>query len=223
MFCAVVCLIDRLGRGKMILYHGTHVQNIGRLEPFLTRGNALRKPAVCFTPNFAIALLYIWDRPFKWVSFAENDDGTVVFTEEYDDMLFDLYNNAEGSIYEVDGSNPLIIPASFKGVYTSEGPVFVEKEMHIDNAYDEILKQEAQGKIMVRRYSGLSLEEKEVIFRQTVRAIHMQKLLLPSDYEYRQKMAEFAKFHWPKEWDVASKMSKEEIEAMMEEWRTAVS
>lgn len=31
----------------MILYHGTHMQNIATLKPFATRRNAISKPVIC--------------------------------------------------------------------------------------------------------------------------------------------------------------------------------
>lgn len=35
----------------MIMYHGTKVQDLRQLEPFSTRGNAIKKPVICFTPQ----------------------------------------------------------------------------------------------------------------------------------------------------------------------------
>ena len=117
----------------MKLYHGTQVQNIKQLNPFATRGNAISKPVICFTPNCCIALLYIWNRSYKWITFSENENGKVVFTEHYENMLYDFYNKVSGSIYECDGDNPSIIPTHMKGIYTSEVPVPVEKETRVYN------------------------------------------------------------------------------------------
>ena len=71
----------------MKLYHGTQVQNIEQLKPFATRGNAISKPVICFTPNYCIALLYIWNRSYKWITFSENENGKVVFTEHSESFL----------------------------------------------------------------------------------------------------------------------------------------
>lgn len=206
----------------MKLYHGTQFQNIKLLEPFATKGNAISKPVICFTPNYSTALLYIWNRSYKWVAFSENEDGTVVFTEHYDNMLFDFYNDLSGSIYECDGNNPAITPTHMKGVYTSDIPVSVEKEMRIDNVYDEIIKQESLGKIIIQRYNQISAFDKDEIFKQTVRAIHMQKMLIPSDYVSQQEMVDFVQSHFPVAWDVASKMTDEEIDHMISEWRASL-
>lgn len=206
----------------MMLYHGTQIQNIQQLEPFATKGNAISKPVICFTPSYCTALFYIWKRSYKWVSFTENEDGIVVFTEYYDNMLFDFYNKVSGSIYECDEDNPAITPTHMKGVYISSTPVSAKKETRIDNVYDEIVKQESLGNIIIHRYNQLSSEEKSGIFKQTVRAIHMQKLLLPSDYVPKQELSEFVQTYFPKAWEAASKMTDEEINRMITDWKTSL-
>ena len=205
----------------MKLYHGTQVQNIEQLKPFATRGNAISKPAICFTPNYGIALLYIWNRSYKWVTFGEDENGKLVFTEHYDNMLYDFYNKVSGSIYECDGDHSDITLTHMKGVYISEVPIPVEKETKIDNVYDEILKQESLGNIIVRRYNQLSVDDKNEIFKMTVRAIHMQKLLIPSDHIPKQEQARFVQRHFPQAWKIASKMTKAEVEQMIREWRAS--
>ena len=206
----------------MVLYHGTHVQKLETLNPFATRGNAISKPVICFTPNPHIALFYVWNRPYKWVTFHENEIGKVVFTEHYENMLYDFYNNVSGSIYKCDGNNPNITPTHMNGVYTSESPVMVETETVIWNVYDEILKHESLGNVVIQRYNHLSDEEKMQISKTTVRAIHMQKLLFPSDYEPKTEQTNFVRSHFPKEWETASKMSTQEIDQMINEWRASL-
>jgi len=206
----------------MKLYHGTQVRNIEMLKPIATRLNAISKPIICFASNPYISLFYIWNRSYKWVAFREDENGTVVFTEHYDNMLYDFYSKVSGSIYECAGSNPDITPTHMKGVYSSGVPVTVEKETVIANVYDEVLKQEALGNIRIRRYNQLASVDKEKLFQTTVRAIHMQKLLSPSDYIPKQEQANFVKTHFPEEWDVALKMTRQEVEQMINEWRATV-
>jgi len=206
----------------MMLYHGTQIQNIETLNPFATHGNAISKPVICFTPNSHIALFYIWNRSYKWITFNENENGKVVFTEYYEDMLYDFYNKVSGSIYECDGDNPDIASTHMKGVYVSEDPVAVEKETIISNVYHEILKHESLGNIIIRRYNHLPNEEKARISKTTVRAIHMQKLLFPSDHISKTEQTDFVRSHFSMEWDIASKMSTQEIDQMMNEWRTSL-
>lgn len=206
----------------MKLYHGSNIRDIKVLKPVATRLNAISKPVICFASNPCNALFYIWNRSYKWVAFRGGEDGIVVFTEQYENMLCDFYNNVSGSLYECNGNNPDIIPTHMKDVYSSEVPVSVEKESVISNVYDEIIKQEALGNIRIQRYNQLTYEEKEKQFKTIVRAIHMQKLLLPSDYIPQQEQAEFVKTHFIKEWNAALKMTRQEVEQMINEWRESV-
>lgn len=206
----------------MKFYHGTQIRDIRKLEPFSTRGNAISKPVICFTRNFCVALFYIWNRSYKWVTFCENENGKVVFTEHYENMLFDFYNKVSGSIYVCDGDNPEITPTHIKGVYISGVSVPIEREVQIDNVYDEILKQELLGNIIIQKYNQLSTNDKDEIFKLTVRAIHLQKLLIPSDYVPKQEQAYFVQTHFPQPWSVASKMTEIEVDQMICEWRASL-
>ena len=109
-----------------------------------------------------------------------------------------------------------------KGVYTSEVPVPVEKETRVYNVYDEILKEESLENIIIRRYDQLSDDEKKEIFKLTVRAIHMQKLLIPSEHIPKQEQTIFVQKHFPQAWETASKMTKTEVERMISEWRASL-
>ncbi|MBE6640065.1 MAG: hypothetical protein E7619_00615 [Ruminococcaceae bacterium] len=206
----------------MILYHGSYTQDIDKLKPVSTRTNAISKAVVCLTSNPYIALFYIWSRPYKWVAFEEDENGRVIFTEQYDGMLFDFYNNVSGSIYECDGNNPQITQTHMKGVYISESPVSIQKENKIPNVYEEILKNESAGNIIVKRYSHLSDKEKNDISKTTVRAIHMQKLLFNPNNSAKAEMIDFVRTHFPKEWEIASKMSQQEIDGMIKEWKASL-
>ena len=110
-----------------------------------------------------------------------------------------------------------------KGVYTSNNPVSVERETQIFNAYDEIIKQESLGKIIIQRFNQLSDFDKDKIHNQIVRAIHMQKMLIPSDYVPQQEMVDFVQTHFPVAWDAASKMTDEEVNHIISEWRASLN
>ena len=68
------------------------------------------------------------------------------------------------------------------------------------------------GNIIIQRYNKLSSDDKNEIFRSTVSAIHMQKLLLPSDDISKQELVGFVQTHFPQAWEKVLKMSKEEVE-----------
>ncbi len=56
----------------------------------------------------------------------------------------------------------------------------------------------------------------------TVRAIYMQKLLIPSNHIPKQEQARFVQIHFPQAWNAASKMTKSEVEQMIIKWRASL-
>ena len=118
-----------------IFYHGSAVVGIKTLLPYSKAHNTIKNPVVYLTPNETLSLFYIWNRPYKFVTFNENDLGTVVYTEWYDNQFSDLIKGLSGSIYEcVD--DKCIYSTHIAGVYNSDVPVNVSKETVIDNTVE---------------------------------------------------------------------------------------
>ncbi|MBR6410932.1 MAG: hypothetical protein IKS35_06085 [Clostridia bacterium] len=205
-----------------IFYHGSAVVGIKTLLPYSKAHNTIKNPVVYLTPNETLSLFYIWNRPYKFVTFNENDLGTVVYTEWYDNQFSDLIKGLSGSIYEcVD--DMCIHPTHIAGVYNSEVPVNVSKETVIDDVFEEIRKRIADGRVILRTYGSLNNEEKEKIIEcDMVRAIHQQRLLKFGTSEYNTAFGAFVKEHFPLSWSIAEKMSDDEIKAMIDGWRKSV-
>lgn len=205
----------------MVFYHGTQKQSIDVLNPFFSTQNTIKKSVIYLTPNPELALFYIWNRSYKWVTFEENEDGKVVYTEWYENQLYEFYNQVSGSVYECDGNNPDIYLTHVKGVYNSEKPITPVRERVIPNVYESILEEEKKGSVVMKKYAALSPEEREKIEENTIRAIHMQKLLIPNEENRNGELVEFVKQKFPVAWEKASKMTKEEIEVMINKWRAS--
>ena len=207
------------GSPRKVFYHGSSVKGIRVLKPFSASHNTIKKPVVYLTPNETLALFYIWSRPYKFVTYSENEEGVVVYTEWYEDQLMDLARGVSGSIYECsDDGN--IYATHMNGVYNSDVPVEVEKETPIDDLYEEILRRIDDGRVIFRTYRSLDEEEKEKIVKcDMVRAIHMERLLTPGAAGYDAAKSAFVKEHFPLSLSIAEKMSDEEVGEMIETWR----
>ena len=203
-------------------YHGSAVTGIKTLLPYSKAHNTIKTPVVYLTPNETLALFYIWTRPYKFVTFNENDQGTVVYTEWYENQFSDLVKGLSGSIYEcVDDTN--IYSTHIAGVYNSIVPVNVSKETVIDDVFKEIRKRIADGRVILRSYGSLDKEEKEkIVERDMVRSIHQQRLLNSETSAYNAAYSAFVKEHFPLSWSIAEKMSDNEIKAMIDGWRKSV-
>ena len=205
-----------------IFYHGSSVKGIRVLEPFSKSHKTGKKPVVYLTPNETLALFYIWDRPYKFVTFSENEQGAVVYTEWYDGQFDDLTKGLCGSIYECrDDRN--IYATHIEGVYNSDVPLKVSKETPIDDARAEMLKRISDGRVILRTYSSLGAEEKERIVEcDMVRAIHMERLLTAGSTEYDIEKRAFIRERFPVSWSIAEKMSQDEVREMIEAWRRSL-
>jgi hypothetical protein len=207
-----------------LLFHGSYIKGLTELYPFSKSHNTIKKPVVYLTPNNSYALLYIWNRSYKWVTFNVDNDGIVVFKEGFDNQLFEFYSGVSGCIYECNGNNPDIYESHINSVCNSEKPISVIGCQIIDDVYIEILRREGNGEIRVLRYNTLSNEEKQKISIDTIRAIHMQKLLTSSEKKSDDIKAEitFIKEKFPLEWKIACNNSQEEIDEMINAWKRSV-
>ncbi len=207
---------------RKVFYHGSAVKSIRTLMPFSKSHNTIKKPVVYLTPNETLALFYIWNRPYKFVTFNENESGVIVYTEWYENQFSDLMRGVSGSVYECC-DDPYIYETHIPGVYNSDLPVIVYKETVIGNVFEEIQKRIADGRVILRTYGSLEVEEKEKIVKcDMVRAIHMQRLLTPGKTEADISYAAFVKERFPLSWSIAEKMSDEEIREMKDEWRRSL-
>ncbi len=204
-----------------IFYHGSPVKGIKTLQPFSKSHNTIKKPVVYLTPNETLALFYIWNRAYKYVTFSENESGVVVYTESYENQFKDLYKGVSGSVYECK-DDPCIYLTHVAGVYNSEQPVDVCKETVIDDVYEEICKRMGRGKVILKTYASLTPEEKEKDEKSLIRAIHFLRLLKPGGTETDAALRAFYKEHFPAAWRRAEKMTEEDIKAMREEWERSV-
>ena len=59
----------------MIAYHGTIIGNIDILRPFASPHSNLKYPCVYLSTNKALSAIYIWNQPYKWMTFEIQEDG----------------------------------------------------------------------------------------------------------------------------------------------------
>lgn len=202
-----------------IQYHGSKVIGLTELKPFSKAHNTIKSSVVYLTPSETYALLYIWGKPYKWVTFSVDSDGIVSYTEQFQEQLQEFYKGVCGCIYSCDGNNKLIHPTHIANVFNAEEPVPVLQSRYIADVYAEILKCESEGKIRIKRYAELSDEEKDALLNSTVRAIHMERLLYPTENQETLAKIEFVKTHFPQAWGIASSQTDSEVKEMIDQWR----
>jgi len=142
-------------------YHGTTKTGLARLTPFANAHNELNEACVYLAEDKAIALLHIWDKPYRWVKFDYARDGRIVYLEPYPGALEKFYGGVAGSIYTCEGKFKRLA----RNVLVSHKAVAVVEAEYVPDALECILEYERQGLIEIRR--GETMPE--------LKAVPMQK------------------------------------------------
>ena len=160
----------------MLYYHGSPKVGLTILKPFLCADSNLKKPCVYLTSNRALAALYIWNRPFRWMNYGIREDGVPVYTESFPGALSTFYSGVRGCVYTCRG-NYTENGTGISVAVVSEEPVPVEATEPIDDAYKELLRLEDAGELVIRRYESLSEEQLEAQNTMILREIREENLL----------------------------------------------
>ena len=140
----------------MVAYHGTTKTGLARLTPFANPHNELSEPCVYLAEDKAIALLHIWDKPYRWVKFDYARDGRIVYLEPYPGALEKFYGGVAGSIYTCEGKFKRLA----RNIVISHAPASVLEEEFVPDALERILEYERQGLIEIRRGEGQEMTAK---------------------------------------------------------------
>ena len=135
----------------MTAYHGTTKIGLAELTPFANAHNELSEPCVYLAAQKAIALLHIWDKPYRWVKFDYAKDGRVVYLEAYPGALEKFYGGVAGSIYTCEGKFKRLA----RNVLVSHKAVAVVEEEYVPDTLECILEYERQGLLEIRRCEAM--------------------------------------------------------------------
>ena len=143
-------------------FHGTV---IGELDRILAnaKSHVDGSKVAYFTTDRIYALVCCRSRQENFVTMGLRD-GIQTYFERFPDQLKVLYDGKEGFIYRPVSAGTL---KNTRG-HTWESPVDVPVVLleHIPNVYTEILKEEAAGNVLIRRYAEIDpAEQKEVANR----------------------------------------------------------
>ncbi|MDD4493337.1 MAG: hypothetical protein PHV32_03150 [Eubacteriales bacterium] len=183
----------------MTYYHGTKVTGLFELVPINSPDTTLHKPTIYFTDSPVFAIFYIWNKPFKWMTYTFSDNGTPIYTEWFLNQLEYFYKSVSGVIYSTESST--IMPTHMQKVFISDTAVKVDEYRYIPDVYETILEFEKANQIIIKRYETLTEAELQQIEKQIISAIHKEKLLsrdIPK--------TDFVKMMFPVAWE----KSKEE-------------
>lgn len=190
----------------MIYYHGSVAEGITKLLPFAKKNSNLPFPCVYLTTSRALAPIYIWDKPFKWMNyFIRKEDGAPVYTESFPNALAVFYKGVRGWVYVCQGEYEQN-GTGISCAAISKEPVEVFSAERIPDAYEELLRLEKEGKLCIQRYETLTQEQLESEKRMTLNTIKNRELLKnPED-----PLALFIREYMPQYWREAEKAAASE-------------
>lgn len=140
----------------MLAYHGTVVGNIDVLRPFSSHHSNLTYPCVYLSTNKALSAIYIWNRPYKWMTFEIQENGIPVYNESFKHGLYEFYNGVKGYLYTCEADFDVDDNTAIPCAVISKHPVPIKEVDIVENAYERILEYEAQGQIKINHFETLS-------------------------------------------------------------------
>lgn len=140
----------------MLFFHGTKVQGIEVLRPFKSQYSNLKKMCIYLSTNRALASIYIWDMPFKWMTFGFTEEGIPEYEESFPNALETFYKGVKGSLYICDGDYEMSKELGIEYVATPNEHVEVKEEIAINDALEWLLELERKGELVIKRHEDYS-------------------------------------------------------------------
>lgn len=165
----------KVRREHMRFYHGSKVPDIEVLKPSISNHG---KPWVYLTSRRANTLVYLSNavekfhreqkiehkgKFYTWASYGFNKEGILVIEEYYPQATEETYKGEGGFIYCVDSVQNYSKQEDIPFAFISEQPVAVTSFEYISDVYEEMLRLEQLGEIIIKRYEAHSKEKLEWI------------------------------------------------------------
>ena len=122
----------------MVCYHGSKTRGIKTLRLFSSPHSNLQDSCIYLSSGEAVAALYIWNKPYKWLTYDLDSDGTPVYTESFKDSLRYFYEGVSGFIYTCRGDFEQVETVGIRCAYISRQPVEISSAVETDDAYSLI-------------------------------------------------------------------------------------
>lgn len=134
----------------------------------------------------------------KWVTCALKS-GVVHYEEMFPDQLKAFYEGVSGYLYFVEQTSEMErMPESHEDMFFSKKPVPVGEVVFVEDVYRELLRYEAEGSLVMHRFTEAAEEEQERRIQHMVTGIERDGLI-NSDSE----KARFIRKYFKQAWELA--------------------
>lgn len=140
----------------MRYYFGSDDPNLKGLIYFKEKD---KNPNIIFTDSEITALFScIFKGKFFISAFLDEKGENVIFTEFYENMTADLFDNKSGYIYTCEDFTNSKKDKNLNGAYKSNPPLVITNCEKKDNIYKEIIKYQKSGNLEIIKYKSQSSE-----------------------------------------------------------------
>ena len=199
----------------MTFYHASPVGGLTILKPSVSEHG---KPYVYFATNPLVALLYAVKpvpKPFSFYPYGFEKDGSVVYSEYYENAFFDIYKGKQGFLYACHDLPSAQNPTSIPCAYASAKPVRIEETLGISDLYAYYKEKEETGEFHIKPRHAIS--EKEMSVATAALAKDMKRHGLKSSPDH--PMSLFLKTHFPEVWSKGEAATKKRTKSPTHPWR----
>ena len=175
-----------------MLFHGSDNGTIDELKPMLSNHG---KEYVYLTDNYVLAILYAHNplkRPGGFFTYKFKN-GKLWYDEYFENQTKVMYKGKKGFIYHFEDDNTLQRIEKMPWVYISEQNIKPSNVEQIDDIYEELLRQEKLGNLVINRHENMSEEEKAKYRKIVENDIQVKELKKYLDCDY----AKFLHEHFP--------------------------
>lgn len=179
-------------------YHGSGIGSITQLKACSSLHITGQK-VVYLTDNLPYALFYIWDAAHNGCSikhvtgWTKND--IAYYEEQFSDQLKTFYHGVSGFVYCTSHSENIQAVENRRNMFYCVGDIDVTESIYIPDVYEELMKYEAEGKLVVLRYKEQSEERQNELIDFMAQAIFHEGF-----YTENREKREFMKKHFSKAW-----------------------
>lgn len=160
-----------------MFYHASQVKDIKMLEP---RVSNHKIPLIYFSDKRENVLVYLSNAIekycketnynhngiySKWGPYGFTKDGRLELQEYYPNATYETYKGVSAYIYHIKDVPNIQKQKDIPHTYTTDMNTKVDSYEYIEDAYEEIMKAVAEGKIVLVKYNDFIKEHKEWLIK----------------------------------------------------------
>ncbi|MBR3841537.1 MAG: hypothetical protein IKM20_10405 [Erysipelotrichales bacterium] len=141
-----------------MLYHGSIMKDLKVIQAN-ANSHTFKKKVAYFTEDRVYALVCCRSREENFVTMGLRN-GKQHYFERFPNQLEVLYKNKKGYLYILNDCRNLVNSTSH--TWESDSDVVPDICEEIDDVYEEILKEEKLGNVVIHRYDEIDMEEQQM-------------------------------------------------------------